>query len=496
MLEKIDLKRKVKKADFKEAMEGLEIRMGALQREARKRGIPVMIVFEGWDAAGKGTQINDLILPLDPRGFKVHSTFSPSEEEALRPFLWRFWIRTPARGRIAVFDRSWYWRLLVRRVEQDLPKDELHRLLQDIRSFERQFADDGFVIIKLFLHISRGEQKKRFEKLRKNPATEWRVDKEDLKRHRRYGKYLTAIEDILSRTDSDFAPWTVVEAHNERFATLKIFHTVIAALERRMETPEPLPSISASPQERPELPVEVKTSLLEGVDLSLTLEKDRYEKILDKRQEKLRILQHEIYMRRISVVIVYEGWDAAGKGGNIRRLTRKLDPRGYEVIPIGAPNDTEKDHHYLWRFWNGFPKAGHIAIYDRSWYGRVLVERVEGLCREEEWRRAYREINEMERHMTSFGAILIKFWLHIDGEEQLRRFERRKKIPHKEWKITAEDWRNRRKWDQYREAVDEMLLRTGTPLSPWTIVESNCKRFARVKALDTVIAAIETRLEK
>jgi polyphosphate kinase 2 (PPK2 family) len=205
-------------------------------------------------------------------------------------------------------------------------------------------------------------------------------------------------------------------------------------------------------------------------------------------------LEHEIYVRRVPVVIAYEGWDAAGKGGNIRRLTQNLDPRGYEVVPVAAPNDIEKAHHYLWRFWLQMPKAGHITIFDRSWYGRVLVERVEGFCTEAQWRRAYREINGMEQHLAHFGAIVLKFWLHIDPDEQLRRFREREGMLHKQWKMTDEDWRNREKLDQYRGAVEEMLYRTSTPYAPWTIVESNCKRHARVKVLETVCKAIRKHI--
>jgi len=208
----------------------------------------------------------------------------------------------------------------------------------------------------------------------------------------------------------------------------------------------------------------------------------------------MRDLEHEVYKKRLSVIMVYEGWDAAGKGGNIKRLLKMMDPRGYEVIPIAAPNDIEKAHHYLWRFWKAIPKAGHIAIFDRSWYGRVMVERVEGFCIEEEWKKAYREINEMEEQLVNFGTVLIKFWLQVDRAEQLKRFKERQQNPHKQWKITDEDWRNRKKWIQYKTAVDEMLLRTSTSYAPWTIIESNSKLYARIKVLKTVIEEIEKKL--
>ena len=459
MLRNINLSRRVTKQAYKSQKEKLESRLIMLQRRTLDLGIPVIVVFEGWDAAGKGTLINELILPLDPRGFIVHSALPPNEEERLRPFLWRSWTRTPARGRWAIFDRSWYRRVLNERVDDEVKGVALAQAYEDIVSFERQLADDGNVIIKFLLHISKEEQKKRFDKLRKHRITAWRVTSEDRKRHRQYGKYLKAMDQMLAETDADVAPWTVVEAHDQRFATLQVFTTVIAALERRIDQVAREKRKHRTRKKRGAGANELDVSILGKVDLSLALEREDYRRKLKKKQERLRELEHEIYMSRTPVVIVYEGWDAAGKGGNVRRLTQKLDPRGYEVVPVGAPNDVERAHHYLWRFWLQMPKAGHITIFDRSWYGRVMVERVEEFCTETEWRRSYKQINEMEQHLTNFGVILLKFWLHIDPDEQLRRFQERQKTPYKRWKITEEDWRNREKWDAYRSAVEEMLFR-------------------------------------
>ena len=398
-----------------------------------------------------------------------------------------------------MFDRSWYRRVLADRVDRLVKGRQLQQAYEDIRSFERQLADDGTVILKFFLHISKKEQKKRFRKLMKNKATRWRVSAGDLKRHRQYAEYLAATNDMLAETDSEDAPWTIVEAHDRRFATLKVFSTIANALERQLADKPGKGSGEFTPEGTAE---KTKTgfseiftrSVLDNVDLDRKLTREEYQRKLDDRQERLRELEHEIYGRRVPVVILYEGWDAAGKGGNIRRLVQNLDPRGYEVIPIAAPNDIEKAHHYLWRFWTQLPKAGHIALFDRSWYGRVLVERVEGFCSEAQWKRAYREINEMEQHMVHFGAVIVKFWLHVDKDEQLRRFKQRQKTAAKRWKITAEDWRNREKWDLYKTAIEEMITRTSTPFAPWTVVESNCKWYARVKTLETVIEAIEKRL--
>lgn len=489
MLEQIDLSKESAKVEYKQEMADLKVKLGTLQREIRAKNIPVIIVFEGWDAAGKGTLINRLLLSLDPRGFKVNPINPPTTDEEFRPFLWRFWTKTPANGQIAIFDRSWYGRVQVERVDKLVPKKTWQRAYAEITSFERQLADSGAVIVKLFLHISPKEQKKRFKKLAANKATAWKVTKDDWRHHRQHKKYLAAIEEMLAKTSTEFAPWTIVEAHDRRFATLKVFKTVCAALETKLN--------SASAENTAvikSVPVNVDnvaSSMLETVDLSKTLEREAYKEELKVCQKRLHDLEHEIYARRIPVVVAYEGWDAAGKGGNIKRLVQGMDPRGYEVIPIAAPNDIEKAHHYLWRFWQVLPKAGHIAILDRTWYGRVMVERIEGYCTATEWQRAYREINEFEEQLTNFGAVLFKFWLQIDKDEQLRRFEERKKNPHKLWKITDEDWRNREKWDEYNRAVNEMLVRTSTAAAPWTIVESNSKLFARIKVLKTVIERLE-----
>ncbi|TAL34034.1 MAG: polyphosphate:AMP phosphotransferase [Spirochaetes bacterium] len=494
MLETIDLDKKISREEYRKIAAELSIRISVLQRAVKEAGVPVIIAFEGLDGAGKGSRINDLIQAIDPRNFWVHPIRKPTEDEKLRPFLWRFWTKTPARGRIAIFDQSWYTQHIEKRVSGKISEEEGVLALRDIGAFERQLADSGAVIIKFFLHIDKNEQKKRFKKLEANKSTAWRITKKDWKHHKLYGEYLGVVDDMIGKTDFEYAPWTVVEAMDGRFANVKIMQTFINAVERGIGKGGAQKKMAPAALTAP--PVEnLNSSILARVDLSLSLSRDEYAAKLDDRQERLRELEHEIYMRRIPLIILYEGWDAAGKGGNIRRVIQEMDPRGYEVIPVAAPNDIESAHHYLWRFWNYIPKAGHITIFDRTWYGRVLVERVEGFCPEGDWKRAYREINEMEEHLVNYGAVLVKFWLQIDRDEQLRRFEERKSIPHKNWKITEEDWRNREKWDNYRAAVDEMLFRTSTPSAPWTIVESNSKYFARIKTMETIIATLERKLE-
>lgn len=509
MLEKVDLSKKMSKEEYKEKMSQLETRIGFLQRECKALKIPVMIVFEGFGAAGKGLQIGRLIQSMDPRGFQVYPIKNETEEERMHPFMWRFWTKTPEKGRIAIYDGSWYRRVLIDRFEKRTKEKELPEAFHSINSFEEQLTDDGTVIVKLFLDISKKEQKKRFEKLQRNKETAWRVTQGDLERNAKYDEYAAMMEDMLFKTDTDYAPWTIVEATDRRFATVKIYTTVIKAMADQIEklsvqaekkagteAGQSCGNVSQVAQEADRELRELQVSILSKADLTLKYTREEYDGKLEKLQKKMEKLHGELYRRRIPVVLGFEGWDAGGKGGAIKRLTAKMDARGYTVNPTASPNDIEKAHHYLWRFWRAMPKAGHVAIFDRTWYGRVMVERIEGFCTKEEWQRAYKEINDMEKDLYDAGAIVIKFWMHIDKDEQERRFKERQQNPEKQWKITDEDWRNREKWEQYEDAVNEMLLRTSTDYAPWVVVEGNDKYYARVKVLKTVVDAIEERLKE
>ena len=510
MLEKVDLTKRLSKEEYKEKMPVLEERLGDLQRQCKDLCIPVMIVFEGYGAAGKGLQIGKLIHSMDPRGFEVHTVKKETQEEEMHPFFWRFWTKTPQKGRIAIFDGSWYRKVLIDRFEKRTKERELPEAYYSILSFEKQLTDDGCVIVKLFLDIDEKEQKKRFAKLKSSKETAWRVNKEDLKRNVHYKKYQMMMEEMLQKTDTDYAPWNIIEATDRRFATVKIYTVVIKALTEQIEKQKQekvreqaaSDEIAEKPQDseieeqtRQQIK-ELQESILSKADLTLTLSREEYKKKLKKLQKKIERLHGELYRRRIPVVLGFEGWDAAGKGGAIKRLTERMDPRGFVVTPIASPNDIEKAHHYLWRFWKAIPKAGHIGIFDRTWYGRVMVERIEGFCTKKEWQRAYKEINDMEKDLYESGAIVLKFWMHIDKDEQKRRFTARQENPEKRWKITEEDWRNREKWDQYEEAVNEMLLRTSTEYAPWVVVEGNSKYYARIKVLETVVQAIEARISR
>ena len=497
MLEKIDLSKKMGKKEFNTLMRELDAKLGRLQRVCKEKRIPVIIAVEGFGAAGKGTMINRLIEPLDPRGFKVYTTQRETEEERFYPFLWRFWNTMPGRGRITILDRSWYRILLNDRFDGKSDEKSLATAADEINSFEQLLTDDHIVLIKFFLVISQKEQKKRLKKLAASKETAWRVTEGDRRRCEHYDEYFRLTEEALQKTDRDNAPWTIIESENREYAAAKVMSTVVKRLEAAIADED---RRSALPKESVEesaaiYPDAFRASALAGVDLSKSLTKEQYQKQLKELQAKLSHLHNEVYRRRIPVVLAFEGWDAGGKGGAIKRLTQALDPRGYAVQPVSAPNDLEKSHHYLWRFWTNMPKAGHFTIFDRSWYGRVMVERIEGFCSGEEWRRAYTEINNMEESWTNSGCIVLKFWMHIDKDEQERRFKERQENPDKQWKITEEDWRNRAKWDQYEVAVDEMLVRTSTTYAPWIIVEANSKYYARIKVLKTVVGAIEDYLK-
>ena len=502
MLEKIDLTHTTSKKEYKKEIDGLETKLAELQRKIKDLNIPVIIVFEGWSAAGKGTCISKILYPLDPRYFNVYTMDKIPEDVAMRPFLWDYWTKTPEKGRITIFDKSWHRATLTeRQAKRPLSMSEETGFYHDLDAFERQLSEDGTLIIKFFLHISKSEQKKRFDELLDCPDTEWRVDKQDLLQNRNYETHMQHFENMIRQSNFTQSEWNIIEADDLKYATIKIYKIIINKIENEINNVgrdaineqssfrAPLNNAETN-HEPPQV-----TSILSSINPDKDISQEEYKEKLNYYQKKISYLGYKLYAKRRPVVIVYEGWDAAGKGGNIRRLTQRLDPRGYEVIPVAAPSHEELAHHYLWRFWKSIPKDGHIAIFDRSWYGRVLVERVEGFCTDIEWQRAYREINDMEMHLHNHGTIIFKFWLHIDKDEQLKRFQMRESDVLKQYKITDEDWRNRDKWELYEKAVDEMLFRTSTSYAPWTVVESNNKKYARIKTLKLVVETLEKELK-
>ncbi|MDB9497001.1 polyphosphate:AMP phosphotransferase [Spirulina major CS-329] len=494
MLETLDLSRSLDKATYKLEVEALMQQLRSLQQSCWESRLPLLVVLEGWAAAGKGALVKKMVNYMDPRGFTVYPTLPPTDTEQQYPFLWRFWQQLPPQGAIGIFYHSWYTHVLEDRLFEHLSPERVPQMMAQINAFERQLADDGVAIAKFYLHLSRKELKHRLKKTAKDELTAWRVRPEDWQQHKRYHQYVDLAEEMLIQTSTGIAPWTLVESDCKRWARVKVLSKLVAviteALDRRAAQPPPI----TTPPQATLLATE--PNALAAADLSLKLERDEYKDRLRTAQLELRRLQQQIFQHQIPVVLVFEGWDAAGKGGAIKRLTDILDPRSYRVNPYAAPTEEENRYHYLWRFWRTLPPAGKIGICDRSWYGRVLVERVEGFATDMEWRRAYREINEFETQLTTSGYVVVKFWLHIDPEEQLRRFEQRRENPFRQYKLTDEDWRNRDRWSLYDVAVNQMIGRTSTPTAPWVVVPGNDKYYARVFVIETVIQAIRQELTR
>lgn len=494
MLDTLDLELSLDKETYNGKIEGLMEQLRSLQQTCWEKKLPIIIVLEGWAVAGKGTLVKKMVGYMDPRGFTVHPTWPPTSTEREYPFLWRFWQKLPANGKISVFYHSWYTHVLEDRLYERTTEAEIPIAMSQINAFERQLVDDGVTIGKFWLHLSKKELKSRLEKAAENDLESWRIRPEDWQQAKRYDKYSKFTEEMLVHTSTGYAPWTLVEANCQRWARIKVLTEMTAMITQALDN---LSSRVPPPVSLPQKKLEpTEPDLLKSVDLTLKLTDEDYKEQLREAQTELTKQQLGIYKNNIGVIVLFEGWDAAGKGGAIKRLTDTLDPRSYVVNAFAAPTQEEKDHHYLWRFWQKLPPMGKIGIFDRTWYGRVLVERIEGFANQPEWRRAYQEINEFEEQLTTAGYVIVKFWLHIDKDEQLARFQERQNNVFKEHKITDEDWRNRDKWDYYEVAVNQMLQRTSTPTAPWTIVAANDKYYARVKVLQSVTQAIKHKLKR
>ena len=553
---------KVSKKEYKVRFKELINKLVVLQQEAKRQELGVVVLFEGWKGAGKGSRISDLLYHLDARDTSVYVTEDFEGEEAENvlseefgsagyfPVMQQFWKALGQRGSMTFYDRGWY-SVAAQHVINMLPKKgklskkeraavEAHtaRMLPSIEDFETQLRNDGYLVIKFFLHISEQTQRERLVGLYSDPATKWRVTQSDLEQLEHYSQSYRVYDEMLKRSNFKAAPWILLDASDHRRVNLSVAQTLVTALERELTRPKNNAALEAEAKAKENSAAAVAGSeadderersdeenqilrlqaeheaaamsahaptmtrfipsahipSLDEVDHSLALTHDEYKLQLKAEQERLRRIELEMYIRRVPMMIMYEGWDAAGKGGSIKRVAQALDARSYTIFPSPAPTKPELLHPHLWRYWTRLPKAGHVGIYDRSWYGRVLVERVEGFASTDQWSRAYEEINEFERDMVDWGAILLKFWVDVSPETQLRRFEARENNPAKRWKITAEDWRNRDKYPQYRAAVDDMFRLTSTHNAPWIILESDDKYYARVKALRIINEAIEKRL--
>ncbi|OIR10331.1 thymidylate kinase [mine drainage metagenome] len=495
MFESAELGHKIDKATYdKEVPQLREALLDAQFDLAEKAGFPVIILVGGVDGAGRGETVNLLNEWMDPRFIQTHGMGDPSDEEMERPMMWRFWRALPPKGKIGLFLGSWYTWPILNRVMGLTKPAELDQSLERAKRLEKMLTDEGALIIKFWLHLSKEMQEKRLKMLEGNPKTRWRVNKRDWEHYKRYDKFLTVNESVIRHTSTAEAPWIIIEGSDARFRSLTVGKVVLEALRKRLtETDKKKePNVRAAPL----LPSIDKLNILETLDLTQKLEKKKFDKELEKYQGKLAQLTLDPRFKDITVVAVFEGNDAAGKGGAIRRITSAVDARQYQVVPIAAPTEEERAQPYLWRFWRHIPRKGRITIFDRSWYGRVLVERVERYCSEFDWMRAYHEINDFEAQLARHQTVVVKFWLTISKEEQLRRFKEREKIGFKRFKITDEDWRNRDKWDAYEQAIGDMVDRTSTEAAPWTLVEANDKNFARIKVLKTLCQRIEAAMKK
>ncbi|HAG70034.1 MAG TPA: polyphosphate:AMP phosphotransferase [Lachnospiraceae bacterium] len=488
MLKKVQYPEKPEKEELKRRLKAAREELFSRQMLLKEKKLPVIVLMEGWGTSGKGTIIGGVIQSIDPRFFKVSAVTEPTKEERRKPWLARYFEKIPEEGKFQFYDSGWMDEITRERLKgmDDAPYKER---LNSVRRFERTLTDNGYLVFKFFCDITQKEQKKRISLLEDVLDTEWRIDKYDKWQNRHYDKCRRVFDEYIEATNTPNAPWYIIDSSSRKWAELQILTVINEGLKDAMQNEARNVPVMQNTFKLKKMP------LLKDIPLNRSLSEAEYERELEELQDKLRALHNRLYRLKVPVIICYEGWDAAGKGGNIKRITGALDPRGFEVHPIASPEPHEKARHFLWRFWTRLPKDGHIAIFDRTWYGRVMVERIEGFCSENDWKRAYNEMNEFEKELKDWGAVIIKFWVQIDKDTQLKRFTDRQNTPEKQWKITEEDWRNREKWDAYETAINEMLAKTSTDFAPWHILESVDKKYARIKALRIVVEELEKALK-
>ncbi|GAB4199163.1 MAG: polyphosphate:AMP phosphotransferase [Sandaracinaceae bacterium] len=509
MFESAELGHEVSKAKYEREVPALrEALLEAQYDLLEKKSFATLILIGGVDGAGKGETVNVLNEWLDPRHVHTHALGQPTDEELARPHYWRFWRSLPPRGKIGIFFGSWYTQPIIGRVFRRTSAAELDQAVDRIVHFERMLADEGVVLVKMWFHLSKAQQEKRLRSLSKDKRTRWRVTERDWEHFALYDRFRKTSERVLRQTSTGHAPWHVIEGLDARYRSLTAGRIVLDALTDRLGGTSEVAAVStgdrvAKPRRRGattasyiETPRADPTNLLRALDLHTRVPKEQYDKRLEELQGRLNLLTRHKKFAKVGLVAVFEGMDAAGKGGAIRRITQALDARIYRVHPVAAPTEEERAQPYLWRFWRHVPAHGSVAIFDRSWYGRVLVERVEGFCREADWQRAYGEINAFEEALVDHGHVVVKVWMHVDPKEQLKRFEERQATGFKRFKITEEDWRNREKWPAYEVAACDMFDRTSTEIAPWTLVAANDKRGARLKVLETLCDRLERALER
>jgi polyphosphate:AMP phosphotransferase len=494
MLETAELGRTLAPSRYDARLPKLRARLLEAHFALRSRKFPVIVIVSGADGAGKGELVHRLNEWLDPRGVETHAFWETSDEERERPEYWRFWRAMPGRGRLGIFFGSWYSAPIIRRVFGKIKSGRFDAALDRIAAFEKMLTDDGALLVKLWLHLPKPQQKQRLKKL----EAEGRLAPDDWKHFKLYDDFTAVSTRALRRTDAPHAPWHVIEATDRRYREITAGEIILSALQTKLAATAlpPAPNLAASTAGpgTTRRQVDSASSLLAHVDLTQKLTEAEYARELERLQARLSKLAWAAHRAGRSTVLLFEGWDAAGKGSAIRRVTQAIDPRLYRVVGVAAPTDEERAQHYLWRFWRHLPRAGHLTIFDRSWYGRVLVERVEGFASPAEWGRAYGEINAFEEQLADHGIVLGKFWVHLSPAEQLRRFRERQHVAYKHYKITEEDWRNRAKWPDYQRAVDDLVTHCSTEFAPWTLVAGNDKKFARVQILQTIVQRLEAAL--
>src|SRR5690349_5343902 len=494
MFESAEIDHAIDKDTFDAAIPALREALLEAQFELQQqKRFPVIILINGIEGAGKGETIKVLNEWMDPRLIEVRTFDQQTDEELARPPAWRYWRMLPAKGRMGIFFGNWYSQMLQGRVHGEFKDPRLDQAINGAERLEKMLCDEGALIFKFWFHLSKKQMKARLKALADDPLHSWRISPLDWQQSETYDRFVKYGERILRRTSRDYAPWHVIAGKDAHYRSLVVGKILLEGLQNALKRPQIHPEkVNAAPV----FPSVDQVNLLDSLDLTLQLDKEDYEEQLITEQARFSGLMRDKRMRRHALVAVFEGNDAAGKGGAIRRVAAALDPRQYSIVPIAAPTEEERAQPYLWRFWRHLPARGKFTVFDRSWYGRVLVERVEGFCSPADWLRAYGEINDFEEQLTDAGVIVVKFWLSIDKQTQLERFEEREKIPFKRFKITEDDWRNREKWDDYRAAVGDMVDRTSTEIAPWTLVEANDKRWARVKVLRTINRALEEAFEK
>lgn len=470
-------------ADEKRSELGKEF--ARLQRELAETDRSLLVIVDGWESSGKGYLLKDLTRELDPKLYEVEVFEEGTDEETRHHYLYRFLKRAPRRGHIAFFDRSFYYDLFS---DHDFESQDLSHLIRDIAFLEEALLNDDTLIVKFFIHHTEDEMTERIEELANHPHKHVLLSDRDYKQLNEYADFYDHFREVLEESNFERSPWTILyhddRKANSRFALHHCIDRLREFLAADLQRPAPV----------------VESNLIDSdfhldrFNLEGDISDEEYDDVLEDLQVRAGDLLYQCYLEDKRIIVLYEGTDAAGKGGNIRRLTRQMDPRGFDVATISAPTKHELAHHYLWRFNEELPTKGRMTIFDRSWYGRVLVERVEEITPAYRWKEAYHEINQMEHNLDHQDILLLKYLLIIDKEEQLKRFEARAEDPDKVHKLTDEDWRNHQKFDAYQEAMTDMIHYTSTREAPWVVVSGMSKKYARVAVLKDFIKQVEEYL--